>query len=60
MSERKQVTIRSVKKSTYTMLQEVQSTSNIPLGVLLDEAVEFWFDHLPEEDGTQEYIGAPH
>lgn len=60
MNERKQITIRSVKNSTYAMLQEVQSTSHIPLGVLLDEAVEFWFDHLPEEGGTQETIDAPH
>ncbi len=60
MNERKQITIRSVKKSTYAMLQEVQSASNIPLGVLLDEAVEFWFDHLPEEDGTPEDMDAPH
>lgn len=59
MKERKQVTIRSVKKSTYAMLQEVQSTSHMPLGVLLDEAVEFWFDHLPEEGGTEENFDAP-
>ena len=49
MNERKQITIRSVKKTTYAKLQEVKSTSHIPLGPLLDEAVEFWFDQLPEE-----------
>lgn len=51
MNERKQITVRSVKKSTYAMLQEVKSVSHVPLGPLLDEAVEYWYQHLPEEDG---------
>ena len=50
MNERKQITIRSVKNTTYAKLQEVKSTSHIPLGPLLDEAVEFWFDQLPEDE----------
>jgi len=50
MDERKQITIRAVKKSTYAKLQEVKATSHVPLGPLLDEAVEFWFENLPEED----------
>ena len=49
MNERKQITFRSVKKSTYDKLQEVKSISHMPLGALLDEAVEYWFDHLPED-----------
>lgn len=49
MNERKQVTIRAVKKSTYQKLCEVKSVSRVPLGALLDEAVEFWFAQLPEE-----------
>ena len=53
MNERKQITIRSVKKDTYAKLQEVKSISHIPLGPLLDEAVEFWFDHLPEENSLR-------
>jgi len=53
MNERKQITIRSVKKSTYAKLQEVKSVSFVPLGPLLDEAVEFWFEHLPEEAASQ-------
>jgi hypothetical protein len=43
MNERKQITIRSVKNTTYAKLQDVKSTSHIPLGPLLDKAVEFWF-----------------
>lgn len=57
MDERKQVTIRSVKRSTYAKLQEVKATSHVSLGALLDEAVEFWFDQLPEEGETQEITG---
>jgi len=56
MNERKQITVRSVKKSTYAKLQEVKSTSHVPLGPLLDEAVEFWFDHLPEEGGNLQAV----
>jgi hypothetical protein len=50
MDERKQVTIRAVRKSTYDRLREVRETSRIPLGALLDEAVQFWWEHLPEAD----------
>jgi len=56
MNERKQITVRSVKKTTYAKLQEVKSTSHVPLGPLLDEAVEFWFDHLPEEGGNLQAV----
>lgn len=54
MNERKQITIRSVKKTTYARLQEVRSASHIPLGQLVDEAVEFWFEHLPEEETAEQ------
>lgn len=49
MDERKQITVRSVKKSTYQKLKEVKSVSRVPIGALLDEAVEYWFEQLPEE-----------
>lgn len=52
MSERKQVTIRAVKTATYERLQQVKETSRTPIGALLDEAVELWWDSLPEEEGT--------
>jgi len=48
MPSRKQITIRSVKTETYDRLREVKATSRIPLGVLLDEAVEEWWKNLPE------------
>jgi hypothetical protein len=48
MSDRKQVTIRAVKKVTYERLRHVKETSRIPLGALLDEAVEQWWNGLPE------------
>jgi hypothetical protein len=50
MSDRKQVTIRAVKKVTYERLKEVKETSRIPLGALLDEAVEHWWNSLPEAE----------
>lgn len=53
MSDRKQVTIRAVKTATYERLQEVKRTSRTPLGALLDEAVELWWDSLPEEEDAQ-------
>ena len=48
MLDRKQITIRAVKTSTYEKLQEVKETSRIPLGALLDEAVDHWWKSLPE------------
>ncbi|WP_420863478.1 hypothetical protein [Algirhabdus cladophorae] len=48
MSDRKQVTIRAVRKVTYERLREVKEASRIPLGALLDEAVEHWWNGLPE------------
>jgi hypothetical protein len=48
MSDRKQVTIRAVRKVTYERLREVKEASRIPLGALLDEAVEQWWNSLPE------------
>ena len=50
MSDRKQVTIRAVKTVTYDRLKEVKETSRIPLGALLDEAVEQWWHGLPEAE----------
>ena len=50
MSDRKQVTIRAVKTATYERLKEVKKVSRTPLGALLDEAVELWWDSLLEED----------
>ena len=52
MSDRKQVTIRAVKTTTYELLQEVKETSRIPLGALLDEAVEYWWSSQPEAEDT--------
>ena len=49
MNDRKQITIRAVKKITYARLQEVKQTSRVPLGALLDEAVDLWWNSLPEE-----------
>lgn len=48
MSDRKQITVRAVRNETYRRLQEVKETSRIPLGALLDEAVEYWWNSLPE------------
>jgi hypothetical protein len=50
MSDRKQVTIRAVKTVTYDRLREVKEASRIPLGALLDEAVEQWWHGLPEAE----------
>ncbi|WP_162893382.1 hypothetical protein [Phaeobacter inhibens] len=50
MSDRKQVTIRAVKTVTYDRLKEVKEASRIPLGALLDEAVEQWWYGLPEAE----------
>lgn len=50
MTHRKQVTIRAVKATTYERLREVREVSRTPIGALLDEAVEFWWDSLPECD----------
>jgi len=50
MEDRKQVTIRGVSRQTYTRLQQVRQTSQIPLGTLLDEAVDLWWNSLPEVD----------
>lgn len=50
MKDRKQITIRAVKYVTYRRLQEVKETSRTPLGALLDEAVEYWWNSLPEID----------
>lgn len=50
MTDRKQITIRAVKTATYARLQEVKQVSRMPLGALLDEAVEMWWDSLPEAD----------
>lgn len=48
MSDRKQITVRAVKTATYDRLKEVKEISRIPLGTLLDEAVEYWWSSLPE------------
>lgn len=50
MSDRKQVTIRAVKNITYDRLREVREQTRIPLGALLDEAVEQWWENLPEAE----------
>lgn len=50
MDERKQITVRSVKKTTYERLRNVAMTCHVPLGILLDEAVEMWWDQLPEAE----------
>lgn len=50
MSDRKQITIRAVKKITYERLKEFKQVSRLPLGALLDEAVEHWWNGLPEAD----------
>ncbi|MEM9320360.1 MAG: hypothetical protein AAGA70_15355 [Pseudomonadota bacterium] len=50
MTERKQITIRAVKRSTYDKLWEVKETSRMPLGALLDEAVDHWWKSLPEAE----------
>lgn len=50
MSDRKQVTIRAVKEMTYERLRDVKETSRIPLGALLDEAVDLWWNSLPEAE----------
>ena len=60
MSQRQQITIRSVKTITYDRLNEVRQVSRIPLGTLLDQAVEFWWHSLPEEEHVEpsgEYKG---
>ncbi len=50
MSDRKQVTIRAVKTATYDRLREVKEQTRMPLGALLDEAVEHWWESLPEAE----------
>ena len=50
MSDRKQVTIRAVKSVTYERLRAVKQVSRVPLGALLDEAVEHWWNSLPEAE----------
>lgn len=50
MSDRKQVTIRAVKTATYDRLKEVKEVTRVPLGALLDEAVEQWWESLPEAE----------
>jgi len=50
LPERKQITVRAVKTATYARLQAVKSVSRMPLGALLDEAVELWWDSLAEVD----------
>lgn len=52
MSDRKQITVRAVKTATYDRLKEVKETSRIPLGALLDEAVEYWWSSLPEAESA--------
>ena len=52
MSDRKQITIRAVRTVTYERLQEVKQVSRVPLGALLDEAVEYWWNSLPETEAA--------
>ena len=54
MSDRKQITVRNVKCLSYERLQEVRETSRIPLGLLLDEAIELWWHQLPEEQEEEQ------
>lgn len=47
MPERKQITVRAVKTETYDRLREVKEVTRIPIGALIDEAVDQWWKELP-------------
>ena len=50
MSDRKQVTIRAVKKVTYERLRDVKEAPRIPPGAVREEAVEQWWNSRHEAD----------
>jgi hypothetical protein len=41
-------TVRGIKQSTIDMIAEVRETSGGSYGELINEAVETWYDSLPE------------
>lgn len=48
-TKRKQLSIRSVSNITFKRLREVHLSSRLPMGALVDDAIEYWWKHLPEE-----------
>lgn len=49
-------TVRNVNCEAIQKLHEVQQISGGLLGELVSEAIEDWFDHLPEETEDEESI----
>ena len=43
-------TVRNVSPDTVEMIAQVAEISDFCFGELLNQAVEFWYDALPEED----------
>lgn len=50
MNEENRWTIRNVTKDARAMVEEVHSLTGIPYGRLVTEAIEVWYDELPEEN----------
>ena len=48
--QRKQLSIRSVSNITFQRLREVHQSSRLPMGALIDDAIEYWWANLPEDD----------
>jgi hypothetical protein len=51
MTETIRWTVRGVDATTVHRIKEVQETSGGSCGDLLNEAVEFWYQSLPDDDG---------
>jgi len=43
-------TVRNVDPEAIQLLEEVSETSGLTFGELLTDAIETWYDGLPEED----------
>lgn len=50
MIEENRWTIRNVTKDARAMVDEVHDLTGIPYGRLLTDAIEAWYDELPEEN----------
>lgn len=47
MTQRKRYTIRNLPVECIERLREVRETSKVPIGVLVNDAVETWWESLP-------------
>jgi hypothetical protein len=46
--QKKRYTIRNLPVECIERLREVSETSKLPIGVLMSDAVETWWESLPE------------